>query len=106
MDSFRQICLATNQQKLAKGQFLLRQGEKSNSVYIIKEGHFKIIRINPEGNETILQFVGSGEIIGEAALFRSEKIQVTTAVSIEEARVCSASCYGWHMIMVKMYRGY
>lgn len=89
MDSFRQVCLAANKQQLTKGQFLFRQGEVSNQVYIIKEGYFKLQRMTPEGDETILQFVGPGEIIGETALFRSDKTQVATAISVEAAKVCS-----------------
>lgn len=89
MDSFRQVCLATNKQQLVKGEVLFRQGEAANRIYIIKEGHFKLLRVTPDGDETILQFVGPGEIIGETELFRSDKIQLATAISLEAAKVCS-----------------
>ncbi|HML87562.1 MAG TPA: Crp/Fnr family transcriptional regulator [Methylomusa anaerophila] len=89
MEFFRQICLATDKQHLTKGQSLFRQGEVSNRIYIIKEGYFKLLRITPDGDETILQFVGPGEIIGETALFRADKAQLATAISVGEAKVCS-----------------
>lgn len=89
MDAFRYICLATDKQYLAKGQILFRQGEVSDRIYIIKEGYFKLSRMTPDGNETILQFVGPGEILGETALFRVDKTQLATAIPMADARVCS-----------------
>lgn len=89
MEAFRHICLATNKQQLKKGQSLFRQGDVSNRIYVIKEGYFKLLRMTPDGNETILQFVGPGDIIGETALFRADKAQLATAISLEDAKVCS-----------------
>jgi CRP/FNR family transcriptional regulator, cyclic AMP receptor protein len=89
MESFRQICLTTNKQQLPKGQSLFRQGDVSDRVYVIKEGCFKLLRMTSDGNETILEFVGPGEIIGETALFRSDKVHLATAISMAESKVCS-----------------
>lgn len=89
MESFRQICLVTNKQELTKGQLLFRQGEVSNSIYVIKEGRFKLLHMNQDGDETILQLIGPGELIGETALFRSDKLQLATAISVEAAKICS-----------------
>ncbi len=89
MESFRQICLVTNKQELTKGQLLFRQGEVSNSIYVIKEGRFKLLHMAKDGNETILQLVGPGELIEETTLFRSDRVQLATAISVEAAKVCS-----------------
>jgi len=89
IESFRQICSVTNKQELTKGQLLFRQGEVSNSIYVIKEGRFKLLRMTQDGDETILQLVGPGELIGETALFRSDRVQLATAISVEPAKVCS-----------------
>lgn len=88
---FRQICAVTNKQQLDKGGHLFRQGEVSDCVYIIKEGCFKISRTTPDGDETILQIVGPGELMGETALIRADKVHMATAVSLENAKVCSIS---------------
>lgn len=61
----------------------------SHQVYVIKEGYFKLLRMTQEGDETILQIMGQGELIGETALFRPNKAHVATAISIEDAKVCS-----------------
>jgi CRP/FNR family transcriptional regulator len=89
MEFFRHICLAANKQQVRKGQVLFQQGEETNSIYIIKEGRFKLLRLAEDGNETILQIVGPGEMMGETALFRPNAIQLATAISLEQAKVCS-----------------
>jgi len=89
MESFRQICSVTDKQQLTKGKLLFRQGEVSNRIYVIKEGCFKLLRMTPDGDETILQLVGPGELIGEMALLRPDKVQLATAISIEDSKVCS-----------------
>lgn len=62
--SFHSICLATNKFCKKKGEFLFRQGDPANSIYIIKDGRFKLVRIIENGEEVIIQIVGPGEIIG------------------------------------------
>lgn len=89
MEFFKQVCWAANKQQYKKGQVLFQQGEAADSVYVIKEGCFKLLRMTEDGNETILQIVGPGEMMGETALFRQDAIQLATAISLEEAKVCS-----------------
>lgn len=87
--SFKQICMVASKRQVKKGHLLFRQGEIASSVYVIKEGRFKLLRMSEDGEETILQILGPGEILGETALFRPNTVQLATAISLEEAKVCS-----------------
>ncbi|MDF2874179.1 MAG: crp 3 [Sporomusa sp.] len=89
MGFFKHICWAANKQQIRKGHALFQQGEAADSIYVIKEGSFKLLRMTEDGNETILQIVGTGEMLGETALFRRDAIQVATAIALEDAKVCS-----------------
>ena len=89
IEFFRHICFAANKQHVRKGQVLFQQGEEADRIYVIKEGRFKLLRLNEEGNESILQIMGPSEMLGETALFRPGAIQLATAISLEEAKVCS-----------------
>lgn len=89
MEVFKHICWAANKQQMRKGQILFQQGEAADTIYVIKDGRFKVLRMTADGNETILQIVGPGEMLGETALFRPNAMQVATAVALEEAKVCS-----------------
>lgn len=73
-----------------RGETLFCQGDVSDTLYLIKEGSFKLVRVSEEGKEVILQVVGTGDVVGEAALFR-QGIHPATAVALDEARVCALS---------------
>lgn len=88
-DSFKAICRAANKQEKKKGEFLFRQGDAADIIYIVKEGNFKLIRTTENGDEAILQIVNPGEVLGENALFHKGATQLVTAVAMEDAKVCS-----------------
>lgn len=48
-----------------KGTRFIEQGEKTNFVYLIKEGISKCFITEENGKNYILEFLGKGEIIGE-----------------------------------------
>jgi len=88
-DSFKIICHAASKQSKRKGEFLFCQGDIADTVYIVKEGNFKLIRTTENGDEAIMQIVGPGEILGESALFRSGTNHPVAAIAMEESKVCS-----------------
>ncbi|MFZ5646082.1 MAG: Crp/Fnr family transcriptional regulator [Bacillota bacterium] len=71
-----------------RGEAMFSQGDSCDTVYLIKEGSFKLVRVTEDGKEVILQVAGKGEILGDASLFR-EGFQPATAVALEDARVCA-----------------
>lgn len=85
---FHPVCRAASKRHFKRGEVLFHQGDAADTIYLIKEGSFKLVRVTEEGLETILQIVGRGEIIGEAALFQ-ETEHPATAVALEEGKVCS-----------------
>lgn len=87
--SFRSICLATSKYFKKKGEFLFKQGDPSNTIYIIKSGRFKLVRTTESGEEAIIQIIGSGEIIGETTLFREDMPLSISAIAIEDAKACA-----------------
>lgn len=89
---FTSICHATKKQHMKKGEYLFRQGDREDGVYFIKEGSFKLVRVTENGDEFIIQIVGSGEVIGETALFREGAFSPVSAIVLEEANVCSIDC--------------
>jgi cAMP-binding proteins - catabolite gene activator and regulatory subunit of cAMP-dependent protein kinases len=88
-DHFQLICKAANKQEIRKGNCLFKQGEPAESVYIIKEGTFKILRVTEEGEEAIIQIFGPGEIIAETGLFQQDAFHLATAMALEDSKACS-----------------
>ncbi|WP_242868812.1 Crp/Fnr family transcriptional regulator [Desulfotomaculum copahuensis] len=88
MACFRPVCEIATKRKLQRGEILFHQGDEVDTVYLVKEGSFKMVRVTVEGQEVILQILTPGEVIGEAALFQ-KKCHPASAVALEETKVCS-----------------
>ncbi len=90
-EAFSHVCLkAADKKHCQRGDTLFHQGDPADSIFLIKEGSFKLVRVNEDGKEVILHIAGRGEVLGETALFR-EGTQPAAAIALEEARVCMLS---------------
>ncbi|GBF31948.1 transcriptional regulator [Desulfocucumis palustris] len=88
---FSQVCRkAADKKHYRRGDVLFLQGDPADSLFLIKEGSFKLVRMNEDGKEAILHIAGKGEVLGETALFR-EGTQPAAAIALEDARVCALS---------------
>ena len=69
------------------GEVIFREGDRGEGMYVIQSGKVKITKHTPAGEITI-SVIGSGDILGEMALF--DKLpRSATAVASGEARVLS-----------------
>src|SRR5215471_17341321 len=75
-----------SRRRVGLGKPLFRQGETAEALYLIDSGRFRVFVSERVGHERVLQFLGPGELVGEAA-FIAETPYVTSAVAIEEATV-------------------
>lgn len=64
-----------------KGEFVLREGETANSMYIIVTGNVKVFSADPadDSREVILKTLGPGEFFGELPLFDHEPRSASVA---------------------------
>jgi NTE family protein len=65
-----------------KGTVLCREGDPSDSMYIIEAGQVKVYKETPEGR-TVLATLGPGTPVGEMALLTGEPRSATLIVSID-----------------------
>jgi CRP-like cAMP-binding protein/MinD-like ATPase involved in chromosome partitioning or flagellar assembly len=72
--------------RVAAGKVLYRQGEPADALYLVESGRFRIFVSERAGHQRVLQFLGPGEIVGEAA-FMAETPYVTSAEAVEDANV-------------------
>ena len=71
-------------QELQPGEFLIREGDEAEALYIIEKGEFKVYQ-----NRTptrVLAVLGSGELVGQIALISDER-QNSNVVAEEPATV-------------------
>lgn len=64
-----------------KGEYVLREGEKADSLYVIVTGNVKVFSVDPDDNsrEVILKTLGSGEFFGELPMFDHETRSASVA---------------------------
>ncbi|MEL6212223.1 MAG: Crp/Fnr family transcriptional regulator [Pseudomonadota bacterium] len=64
---------------------IFNQGEDGDSLFVILSGRVKIVTISPAGKETVLCFMGPGEVLGEIAVLDSGP-RTAGAIVIEKTR--------------------
>jgi len=76
------------------GERLLHEGESGDSVALIPEGRVKVTHTGPEGHETLLDFRGAGELVGElSALDQAPRSSSVTAIEPVEALLVPAATF-------------
>lgn len=68
------------------GRVVFREGDASDTCYIVREGHARAVREHADGRTITLATFGPGDIFGELALFENEKrsatVEATTPMSV------------------------
>lgn len=65
------------------GQVIFREGDPSNTCYIVRSGHARAIREHPDGRTITLTHFGPGDIFGELAMFDDE-VRSATVETLDE----------------------
>jgi CRP/FNR family transcriptional regulator len=58
-------------------QVIFREGDESNTCYVVRSGHARAIREHPDGRQITLATFGPGDIFGELAMFDSDRRSAT-----------------------------
>ncbi len=74
--------------KSSKREIIYFPEERSDNIYMLKEGKVKISRVSEDGKKMTLQLIGPGEIFGESAILGQEKRENIAEV-VEDAVICS-----------------
>jgi CRP/FNR family cyclic AMP-dependent transcriptional regulator len=74
--------------KSSKREVIYFPEERSDNIYMLKEGKVKISRVSEDGKKMTLQLIGPGEIFGESAILGQDKRENIAEV-VEDAIICS-----------------
>ncbi|MDH3600382.1 MAG: cyclic nucleotide-binding domain-containing protein [Candidatus Tectomicrobia bacterium] len=69
----------------AANTFLFHQGEPGESLFVIQQGRVEVLRMQPEGMQTVDQ-LHQGDVVGEMALVTGTP-RMASAVAIEPTEV-------------------
>jgi CRP-like cAMP-binding protein len=73
----RQVAALSHPRRFAAGETVFREGDHSNTCYIVRTGHARAIREHSDGRQIALATFGPGDIFGELAMFDDEERSAT-----------------------------
>ena len=80
--------------KFKRGEPIYLPSESADGVLVVVQGRVKLCHVTPEGKQSILNFIDSGEIFGELSLVGAERreefaeaAEATTLVAIPKAEM-------------------
>src|ERR1700676_3667067 len=68
------------------GQAVFREGDASDTCYVVREGHARAVRSHADGRTITLATFGPGNIFGELAMFEDE-LRSATVEAVEPTAV-------------------
>ena len=76
-DDLRRVAEVTVPRRFATGEVVFREGDDSDTCYVVSAGHARAIREHPDGRQITLATFGPGDIFGELAMFDDERRSAT-----------------------------
>lgn len=76
-DDLERIAQVSVPRTFESGQAVFREGDSSDTCYVVREGHARAIRSHGDGRTITLATFGPGDIFGELALFEDERRSAT-----------------------------
>jgi CRP-like cAMP-binding protein len=97
-DELKQVAEVCHEERFAPGEYIFREGEHGNRLYLITEGEVRISRDVPGSGEEALAVLKSGALFGEMAVFdRTERS--THAISNGGTAVLTISRPDFEMLL-------
>jgi CRP-like cAMP-binding protein len=76
-EDLRRVADVTVPRRFASGEVVFREGDDSDTCYVVHAGHARAIREHPDGRQITLATFGPGDIFGELAMFDDERRSAT-----------------------------
>ncbi|MCY9515776.1 Crp/Fnr family transcriptional regulator [Paenibacillus apiarius] len=74
--------------KYEKGEALILEEQPSDTLFIIKQGHVKLLKMTPQGKEQILHILSNGDFFGELNIFNSDELSNFSAYALKKTDIC------------------
>lgn len=82
-DDLRRVAEVAVPRRFEPGEVVFREGDDSDTCYVVHAGHGRAIREHPDGRQITLATFGPGDIFGELAMFDDERRSATVEASDE-----------------------
>ncbi len=85
-ESSDEVMRLATRRRLREGALLFRQGDPAASFYVLVSGRVKVSQTTADGHETVMRFIGPGELFGCVPLIGADAYP-GTARAVEPAEV-------------------
>jgi CRP/FNR family transcriptional regulator, cyclic AMP receptor protein len=82
-DELRRVADVSVPRQFASGEVVFREGDDSDTCYVVRSGHARAIREHADGRQITLATFGPGDIFGELAMFDAERRSATVEATDE-----------------------
>jgi CRP-like cAMP-binding protein len=72
-----------SRRRTARGEFVCREGERGDRLFLLESGHALVEAVTSEGNVSTFAVIGPGDVFGEQALVSGMDHRAASVVSIE-----------------------
>jgi CRP-like cAMP-binding protein len=76
-EDLRRVAEVTVPRRFTAGEPVFREGDDSDTCYVVSAGHARALREHPDGRQITLATFGPGDIFGELAMFDDERRSAT-----------------------------
>jgi CRP/FNR family transcriptional regulator, cyclic AMP receptor protein len=76
-DDLREVASVTVPRQFSPGEIVFREGDDSDTCYVVRSGHARALREHSDGRQLTLATFGPGDIFGELAMFDNERRSAT-----------------------------
>ena len=81
--TFQTVADAVTKRRFKRGETIVEQGEKSNTLFIILTGRARVVTADKRGREVILATLQPGDYIGEMSLIDNEPHSATVRAEVQ-----------------------
>ncbi|WP_242220175.1 Crp/Fnr family transcriptional regulator [Bacillus cereus group sp. BfR-BA-01380] len=82
------IAAMSKHKRFKKGEPLIHEGEKLDTLFIINKGQVKLSKLTIQGKEQILHILTSGECFCELNIFNCDEKSNFSAYAMEDTKIC------------------
>jgi CRP/FNR family transcriptional regulator, cyclic AMP receptor protein len=86
LEDLQRIAELAVPRRFEPGQVVFREGDSSDTCYIVRDGHARAVREHNDGRTITLATFGPGDIFGELAMFEDER-RSATVEALEQTSV-------------------
>jgi CRP/FNR family transcriptional regulator len=76
-DDLTYVAELSQPRRFAAGEIVFREGDESNTCYVVRSGHARAVREHGDGRQIALATFGPEDIFGELAMFDDERRSAT-----------------------------